>query len=232
MKSNITIVILLITATLFNCSNSVEYSETFKKHTTGKYLYNADELILVYYEGNNLRLNWKGGKIEPVTLEENEFFIPDMYKKFRFVEHPDTKEWYLSIIDKDDDTKMTYDYVKVSEEFKTPSQHLESGNYEEALAGFLEIKQQDSLSSHINEWNFNRIGYRHIRNKEYDKAIGVLNMNTKLYPNSSNVYDSLADAYLISGDSALAYTNYKVALEKNTSNERAKQYIKAYESKK
>ncbi|WP_299527015.1 tetratricopeptide repeat protein [Winogradskyella sp.] len=231
MKPKTPTLILIVLALLVSCGNSVEYSEAFKKETSGKYLYNPDELILVYYDDNKLRLNWKGGEIEPVTLEENEFFVPDMYKKFRFVQHPETQKRYLSIVDEDNQEKTTYDYLKVGDDYKTPSQYLEVGNYEAALAGYLEIKKQDSTSSYISEWGFNSKGYRHIRNKEYDKAIGVLTMNTKLHPESPNVYDSLAEAYLRSGDSLQAYTNYKIALEKNSGNKRARNYINAYKPK-
>jgi len=231
MKFKTSILILSALILLVSCGKSVEYSEAFKKETSGKYLYSQDELILVYYEGNALRLNWKGGEIEPVTLEENEFFVPDMYKKFRFVVHPETKERYLSIVDEDNQEKVTYDYLKVPEDHKTPSQYLEEGNYEAALAGYLEIKKLDSTSSYINEWDFNRKGYRYMRDKEYDKAIGVLDMNAKLHPESPNVYDSLAEAYLKRGDSLQAYDQYKIALEKNSGNNRARKFINAYQPK-
>ena len=230
MKFKLSIALFLVASVLVSCSKSIEYSETFKNDTSGKYLYNPDELILVYYEGNKLYLNWKGGKVAPVTLEENEFFVPDMYKKFRFVQHPDTKERYLSIVDEEDQEKVTYDYLKVNDAYKTPSQHLEAGNYDDALSGYLKIKTQDSTSSYINEWSFNSKGYRHIRNEEYDKAIGVLNMNAQLHPKSPNVFDSLGEAYLKSGDSLEAYNNYKKALELNPNNMRAERYLNAYKT--
>ena len=108
MKSKAIILILLIATLFTSCSNSIEYTEEFKNQTSGSYMYNQDELILVSYEDNELRLNWKGGVIEPVILEMNEFFVPDMYKKFRFVQHPETNERYLSIISEDDEEKITY----------------------------------------------------------------------------------------------------------------------------
>ena len=231
MKINVLILVILTTSLFVSCSKSVEYSEEFKKETTGKYLYNADELIEVHYEGDKLHLNWKGGEITPVTLDENEFFVPDMYNKFRFVVHPDTKTRYLSIVDEDNQEKISYDYMKVDDDYKTPSQHLKDGNYEAALAGYLEIKEQDSTSSYINEWDFNRMGYRHLRDKEYEKAIGVFQLNTKLHPDSDNVYDSLAEAYLLSGDSLQAYHSYKMAFDKNPNNPRAERYLKAYSPK-
>ncbi|MBC2846133.1 tetratricopeptide repeat protein [Winogradskyella flava] len=231
MKFKVAIFPLLVASVIMGCSKSIEYSEQFKKETSGKYLYNPDELILVYYEDNKLRLNWKGGDIEPVTLEMNEFFIPDMYKKFRFVQHPETNERYLSAILEDDEDKITYDYLKVADSYKTPSQYLAEGDFEKALAGYMKIKKQDSTSSYINEWDFNRTGYKHLRKKEYDKAIGVFELNVKLHPNSDNVYDSLADAYLTSGDSLQAYHNYKVALEINPRNKRAERFLNIYSPK-
>ncbi|WP_422105091.1 tetratricopeptide repeat protein [Winogradskyella sp.] len=231
MKLKPTILILTVFTLLISCGNSVDYTEAFKKDTSGKYLYNPDELLLVYYENDKLYLNWKGGKVEPVTLGDNEFFVPDMYKKFRFVQHPKTQQRYLSVVDEDNQEKITYDYKKVPDDYKTPSRHLSEGNYEAALKGYLEIKKQDSTSSYIDEWGFNSQGYRHMRNKEYDKAIGVLSMNAKLHPNSSNVYDSLAEAYLINGDSLEAYQNYKIALKMNPGNEGAQKYLDLYQPK-
>lgn len=219
---------LILSLLVFNCSKHIEYTETFKKETAGNYLYNQDDLIEVYYENNTLFLNWRGGKIEPVAIEQNEFFVADMYKKFRFVQHPETKKRYLSVIPEDDNGKITYDYLKVPEGYKTPSTHLKEGNYEEALAGYLEIKKQDSTSIFIKEWDFNSMGYKHIRKHEYEKAIGVLELNAALHPNSANVYDSLGEAYLLNRDSLQAYNNYKKALELYPGNKRARSYVDSY----
>ncbi|BAO74376.1 D-alanyl-D-alanine carboxypeptidase [Winogradskyella sp. PG-2] len=185
----------------------------------------------MYYENNKLYLNWKGGVVEPVATGENEFFVADMYKKLHFVKHPETQKPYLSIISEDDESKITYDYLKAPKGYKTPSTHLKEGNYEKALAGYLEIKEQDSTSQYIREWDFNSMGYKHMRKREYDKAIRVLRLNAELHPNSANVYDSLGEAYLLNGDSLKAYDNYKKALEFNSTNRRAKDYVDSYAKK-
>jgi tetratricopeptide (TPR) repeat protein len=222
---------VIISFIVFNCSNSIDYSEEFKKETTGSYLYNQDDLIDVFYENNKLFLNWRDGKIEPVAIEQNEFFVADMYKKFRFVEHPKTKERYLSIIPEDGNGIITYDFLKVPNGYKTPSLYLKEGNYEKALVGYLKIKEKDSTSSFINEREFNRTGYNHIVKQEYDKAIGILKINAALHPNSANVYDSLAEAYLMNKDSLKAYINFKKALEFFPENKSAKRYVNATKDK-
>ena len=231
MKLKTFFLLVTVCFLVFNCSNRLEYSEAFKKETSGNYLYNQDDLIEVYYENNQLMLNWRGGKIEPVVIDTNEFFVADMYKKFHFVQHPETKKRYLSVISEEDEQQITYDYLKAPEGYKTPSFYLKEGNYEKALAGYLEIKKQDSTSSFINERGFNTMGYKHIRNHEFDKAIGVLKLNASLHPNSANVYDSLAEAYLLNGDSLKAYNNYEKTLEIFPNNIRAQKFITNYTAK-
>ena len=101
----------------------------------------GDEILEVYYEENNLLLKWRGiEKVKPVILDENTFFIADMYKKLRFVKHPNNNDRYLSIVNPDNDI-ITYDYLKVSDSFDIPSVNLSKGNYEKARLGYLEIQR-------------------------------------------------------------------------------------------
>ncbi|MCA0153692.1 tetratricopeptide repeat protein [Winogradskyella vincentii] len=222
---------LVVGLFVISCSGGVEFSETFKKETAGKYQYNEDELILVYYKDDKLILNWKEGVFKPVVTDTNEIFVADMYKKLRFVTKPGTNDRYLSIVSEENPDSISYDYLKVPDSYKTPSTHLREGNYEEALAGYMKIKEKDSTSSYIREWEFNSKGYAHIRKKEYDKAIAVFKINIALHPSSANVYDSLAEAYLRSGDSLNAYNNYKEAYNRNSDNKRALNYINTYKPK-
>lgn len=215
---------------LISCTNTINFSEQFIKETSGKYLYNDDSLIEVYYEDQTLYLIWKSGRIKPVVLGENEFFVPDMYKKLKFVQHPNGDR-YISVIPELDEAPVSYDYLKVTEDFKTPSMYLSAKNYEKALEGFLAIKEKDSMSPFINEWDINNIGYKYLRSQEYDDAIGVFELNAALHPNSYNVYDSLAEGYLKKGDSTKAYTNFKIALKYNNRNKRAQKFINTFESR-
>ncbi|WP_299116715.1 tetratricopeptide repeat protein [uncultured Winogradskyella sp.] len=230
MKLKASTLILFVATLLFNCSKSVKYSDTFKKETSGKYSYNANEIIEVSYENNDIFVHWRGGKLKTISLSKNEFYVADMNKKLRFAKHPENKAQYLSVIS-EDNGKTTYDYRKIPDNYMTPSMQLKAGNYEAALKGFLEIKAQDSLSPFINERDFNRLGYDYIGKGKYKDAIAVFIMNTKLHPTSDNVYDSLAEAYLISGDSLQAYHNYKKALQYDNGNRHAKRFLNVYKPK-
>ena len=212
-----------------SCSKRVDYTAEYIEQTSGRYLYNQENVIDVYYENKKLLINWGGLKvIEPVIIDDKTFFIADIYQKLHFVQHPETKKRYLSVISEENEDVISYDYLKVDDTYKTPSMHLNSGDYEKALAGYLEIKEQDSTSTLIDEGDFNRLGYRMLRDKEFENAVEVFKMNVVLFPESANVYDSLADAYLAKGDSLQAFNNFKKTLELNNANEKAKRFVENY----
>ncbi len=58
-----------------------------------------------------------------------------------------------------------------------------------------------------------------------DEAIEIFKMNVADYPESFNVYDSLGEAYMKSGNKELAIKNYKKSLELNPENENAKNML-------
>ena len=55
----------------------------------------------------------------------------------------------------------------------------------------------------------NSVGYTLLRKEEIQKAIEVFELNVQEYPDSSNVYDSLVEAYMVSGKDQLAIENYQ-----------------------
>jgi hypothetical protein len=71
------------------------------------------------------------------------------------------------------------------------------------------------------EANMNRMGYTLLRDKKFDEAIAVFAMNVDFFPESSNTYDSLGEAYMESGQIQKAIENYEKALELNPESENA-----------
>lgn len=59
----------------------------------------------------------------------------------------------------------------------------------------------------------NRVGYVFLKDDLVDKAIEVFTLNTKLFADDPNVWDSLGEAYLKKGNKNEALKNYKKALE-------------------
>lgn len=82
----------------------------------------------------------------------------------------------------------------------------------------------------IGEPDINVLGYEFLGNKKTSLAISIFKFNTQKFPESSNVWDSLGEAYMLNGDKELAISNYKKSLELNPENENAKQMIAKMQS--
>ncbi|PHR70196.1 MAG: tetratricopeptide repeat protein [Lutibacter sp.] len=222
--------LLLILTTLFiSCSKSTITPE-FIKQTEGRYLYNPDETIEVYFEENELFMKWRGAeKITPMNLGNNVFFIKEMNEKVQFQINPIDRLQYLCLIPKEKNESISYDFRKLNNDENVPSVYLKNKEYDKALKGYLAIKEKDTANIYTKESNFNSLGYRELREKNYIDAIKIFELNTALYPESENVYDSLAEAYFRSGDTINAVDNYKKALAIDSGNRRAKEFVKKHE---
>jgi CubicO group peptidase (beta-lactamase class C family) len=85
---------------------------------------------------------------------------------------------------------------------------------------------REMLSEHKEEYSLvesemNICGYAFINQKKYDEAIAILKLNTEAFPQSSNTYDSLGEAYMLHGDRDLAIRNYEKSLELDPKNTNA-----------
>lgn len=76
-----------------------------------------------------------------------------------------------------------------------------------------DARQRDPKANLFSEAIVNVIGYEHLQSGDTKGAVEILKLNAVAYPNSPNVYDSLADAYLADGQKDLARENAKKALE-------------------
>lgn len=89
-------------------------------------------------------------------------------------------------------------------------------------AGLLKAKGDDSGAEKIkaraltvaDEQQLNAYGYQLLAEDKKTEAIEIFKANVKRYPDSWNVYDSLADAYDQNGNNKEAINNYKIALAK------------------
>jgi hypothetical protein len=70
-------------------------------------------------------------------------------------------------------------------------------------------------SAILPEANINSLGYALLQRKEYDKALRAFQYCIRRFPKSYNAHDSLAEAYLTTGDTANAIKYYRLADELN-----------------
>jgi tetratricopeptide (TPR) repeat protein len=79
---------------------------------------------------------------------------------------------------------------------------------------------------YIDEMGINHIGYRLMSMNRFPEAIEVLKLNVDAHPESSNAYDSYAEALMKSGDVEGAIRNYERSLELNPDNRNAREMLK------
>lgn len=72
----------------------------------------------------------------------------------------------------------------------------------------------------------NSNGYSFIRQDKLNIALDFFKLNIKLYPQSYNAYDSIAECYLKMGNKKLAKINYAKSLELNPNNQNAVEMLK------
>ena len=82
------------------------------------------------------------------------------------------------------------------------------------------------------EAEMNQAGYQYLQSGKTREAIELFRLNTVAYPDSWNVYDSLAEALLTNGETSLAVEYYKKSLELNPDNENARTILNGLELEK
>ena len=92
--------------------------------------------------------------------------------------------------------------------------------------GDLKKKYYDRGAYDFGEGSLNGFGYEILGKNDPPSAIQVFQLNTQIYPQSANVWDSLAEAYMKLGDRQKARENYEKALTLDPKNENAKESLK------
>ena len=97
-----------------------------------------------------------------------------------------------------------------------------------ALDDYAELKKKfyGRASYDFGEGSLNSFGYDLLEKKDTAGAIQVFKLNAETFPDSPNVWDSLAEAYMKSGDAKNAQLNYERALTLDPNNENAKEMLK------
>ncbi len=86
--------------------------------------------------------------------------------------------------------------------------------------------RKESPDFKLDESAVNYWGYELMTDNHLPEAIDIFQLNVKNYPDSGNAYDSLGEAYMNSGQKQLAIDSYKKSLEKDPSNDNARQKLK------
>jgi CubicO group peptidase (beta-lactamase class C family) len=190
----------------------------------GRFMITPDKVLTVTRRGG--RLNAKatadaeGFDLLPVS--ETEFIRTDGNVRYIFVRDAAGRVGTLRLRFGDSMSEAP----RISKETVIPFEMLMAGRINEAIEAYKKIKRDQPDDLAVSEDRLNFLGYGFLQQKKMAEAIAIFKINVELYPQSSNVYDSLGEAYMVNGDKELAIANYKKSLELNPSNENATAMLK------
>jgi hypothetical protein len=114
------------------------------------------------------------------------------------------------------DVKAGFDpRVSIAE---TLSATIASRGIDQATEQYRRLKAAGRASYDFDEGELDGLGYQLIHQKKFKQAIRVLQLNVEAYPLSSNVYDSLGEAYMDDGNKPQAIANYRKAIQRDPKN--------------
>jgi CubicO group peptidase (beta-lactamase class C family) len=189
----------------------------------GRFLANPDRVLTITPRGARLWVEPTGAPgFELLPVSENEFVRKDAEISYTFVRGPGGSIDKIALKFNEGGSEAP----RMAKDARVPYEELMVGRVDEAVAGYMKIKKQTPLNPAIQEARLNALGYSLLREKKIDAAIAVFKVNVVLYPQSSNAYDSLGEAYLASGDKDQAAVNYKKSLDLDPKNQNAANVLK------
>ena len=190
----------------------------------GRYKLNNSEVITISNKDN--RLFGSGLIEEPEELfkiTDSTFLRREGHKHVQFKTDADGKTT-LNILDiNTGEVQRTLATMAAGE--KLPFEYLQSGYFDKAIEGYKQLMMDNPNDSAVNEGNLNVIGYNLLGDGKMELAKDLFKVNMLLYPESSNVYDSYAEACMKLGENELAIENYKKSLVLDPNNSNAETMI-------
>jgi tetratricopeptide (TPR) repeat protein len=184
----------------------------------GRFLINPDRVLTVTQQRGRLFAQPTASeKFELIPVSESEFVRKDVEISYTFVKGPSGNVDKIML----KFTEGGSEAPRMAKDALVPYELLTAGSIAAAAEGYKKIKKERPLNAAVQEARLNELGYSLLRDKRYPEAIAVFKINIELYPQSSNVYDSLGEAYLASGDKERAAVNYKKSLELDPKNQNA-----------
>jgi CubicO group peptidase (beta-lactamase class C family) len=191
----------------------------------GKYKTGGNMLIEIFQ--NDGVLYSKGlidGPKELVKITDSTYIGRDNNQPVRFKTNPETNKVEMQVLHPDSGNQEV-SFPKMDENEKIPLEMIIAGEFDQALKEYQAMKKLDPNDPTIAEDNLNVLGYRFMEKDKLKISQDIFKINTLLYPNSSNVYDSYAEACMEIGDLDLALENYKKSLSLDPRNANAENMI-------
>jgi CubicO group peptidase (beta-lactamase class C family) len=173
----------------------------------GRFALNGDEVLTLTVRGARLfGRPVTGDEYELLPIGEDTFVRRD--RETRYVFEPAAGGNLFLVAGKERVVAR-----RVGDDFRVPSELLAEGRTAEAVAQWRALRMAKPDDAGVAEGRLNGLGYDLAGRKEFAKAIAVLRLNTELYPDSANTYDSLGEVLVRIGDKAQGLATYRRVLD-------------------
>jgi CubicO group peptidase (beta-lactamase class C family) len=110
--------------------------------------------------------------------------------------------------------------------YDSPSMQFAKAVREKGATAAINEFRPALMRGDISENSINSAGYQLLSAKKLPDSIRIFQLNVELHPESSDVYDSLGEAYMNTGEKELAIQNYKKSLDLDPKNTNATAMLK------
>ncbi|HKR66284.1 MAG TPA: serine hydrolase, partial [Thermoanaerobaculia bacterium] len=107
---------------------------------------------------------------------------------------------------------------------------VEKDGVARAVAEYRELRKTKPDEYDFSESALNTVGYSLLQQGRVSDALEIFKLNTEMFPEAANPWDSLAEAYEASGNREAAIANYKKSLALNPQNKNAEEHLKHLEA--
>ena len=205
----------LISLCFFISCNSSKNTQEFMNTSKGKYLFNSNETIEVYFKDGILKIKWRGKNLKPIKVNDSSFYVKEINEKLIFISKP---EMHIELAEKREHKGEKFYFKKIAQEEKTALEYFKNKEYTNALNAYIKIQQNDSLDPVIDLYRLNSMANKYIRANKIVEAKELILINIALYPQKSLVYDSMGDDFKKENDTVKAIEYYKKSLVINPEN--------------
>ena len=205
----------IISLCFFISCNSSKNTQEFMNTSKGKYLFNSNETIEVYFKDGILKITWRGKNLKPIKVNDSSFYVKEINEKLIFISKP---EMHIELAEKREHKGEKFYFKKIAQEEKTALEYFKNKEYTNALNAYIKIQQNDSLDPVIDLYRLNSMANKYIRANKIVEAKELILINIALYPQKSLVYDSMGDAFKKENDTVKAIEYYKKSLVINPEN--------------
>jgi len=188
----------------------------------GKYLINNDQVVTISKDSTGYNLF--ATDFVPKSLRDIKTSLYSTINENEF--NSDINKFRLTIENSQPKVIFYNDTIALNplpKGFKFSIQKIAEGDY---VNGIKEFKEHlDFYRNHNLENYFNRLGYNLLRKKDLKTALSIFQINTELYPNSSNAWDSYGEGLLENGKIKAAKKAYEKSVNLDPNNVGAKKML-------